>query len=100
MSVKNILNAAWLRPFVLLIMLVVIWDLAIRIFQIPQYLIPRPLDVIEQMWLEGPMLLSESLVTTYATLGGFAMSVVFGIPVAMLIAYSRTVESYVYPLLV
>ena len=31
---------------------------------------------------------------------GFALSALFGIPVAMLIAGSKTVESYVYPLLV
>src|SRR5258708_33870056 len=30
----------------------------------------------------------------------FVLSILFGIPVAMLIAYSRTVESFVYPLLV
>jgi len=35
-----------------------------------------------------------------ATLWGFALSVVVGIPLAMLIAGSRTVEDYLYPLLV
>jgi NitT/TauT family transport system permease protein len=40
------------------------------------------------------------LATTYATICGFLLSALFGIPVAMLIAGSRTVESYVYPLLV
>src|SRR3989442_1599110 len=53
-----------------------------------------------QFGAEWPRLLSESLVTTYATLGGFALSIAFGIPIAVWIAYSRTVESYVYPLLV
>lgn len=100
MKLKKLINAPWLRPLILMLVLVVLWDLAIRIFQIPQYLIPKPWAVLEQMWLEGPMLLSESLVTTYATLGGFFLSIIFGIPIAMLIAYSKTVESYVYPLLV
>jgi NitT/TauT family transport system permease protein len=56
--------------------------------------------VVKQLVAEWPRLLSESAVTTYATLGGFALSIAFGIPVALWIAYSRTVESYVYPLLV
>src|SRR4051794_41213041 len=38
--------------------------------------------------------------TTYATICGFVLSALFGIPVAMLIAGSKTVESYIYPLLV
>jgi NitT/TauT family transport system permease protein len=38
--------------------------------------------------------------TLYATLGGFALSVLVGVPMAMMIAYSRVIESYLYPLLV
>jgi len=97
---KRILHSGWLRPFVLILGLLVLWDLAIRVFAIPQYLIPAPTKVVEQLYKEGPHLLKESLLTTYATLGGFALSILFGVPIAMLIAYSRTVESYVYPLLV
>jgi len=100
MNAAKFINQPWLRPLILMIVLIVLWDLVIRVFAIPQYLIPKPFEVMEQMWLEGPMLLRESLVTTYATLGGFALSILFGIPVAMMIAYSKTVESYVYPLLV
>jgi len=36
----------------------------------------------------------------YATLGGFVLSALVGVPIAMWIAYSRLVESFVYPLLV
>ena len=46
------------------------------------------------------MLMRETLPTLYATLGGFAASALIGVPIAMWIAHSRTVESFVYPLLV
>jgi len=46
------------------------------------------------------MLWREALPTLYATLGGFVLSALVGVPVAMWIAYSRLVESFVYPLLV
>jgi NitT/TauT family transport system permease protein len=93
-------NVAWLRPFLFLALLVVVWDLAIRIFRIPPYQIPAPKDVLITLWQEWPMLLEQSVPTTVATLEGFLLSAAFGIPVAMAIAGSRTVESYVYPLLV
>src|SRR5205809_6339558 len=89
-----------MRPILLIVILLVVWDLTIRIFRIPPYLIPAPEGVVKQLFVEWPRLWRESLVTTYATLGGFALSIAFGIPMALLIAYSRTVESYVYPLLV
>ncbi|HEY8442375.1 MAG TPA: ABC transporter permease [Xanthobacteraceae bacterium] len=92
--------AAWLRPLLFLLLLIVVWDLAIRIFQIPPYQIPAPQDVVITLWQEWPMLLEQSVPTTVATIEGFLLSAAFGIPVAMMIAGSRTVESYVYPLLV
>lgn len=94
------LAAPALRPFVLIVVLVVFWDLAIRLFRIPPYLIPTPLSVIRQFGVEGPMLAREALPTLYATLGGFALSVLVGVPMAMWIAWSRVFESFVYPLLV
>src|SRR5215216_2416702 len=94
------LNAAWLKPFIFLALLVVLWDLAIRVFKIPPYQVPAPMDVIVTLWEEWPKLLQEAWPTTLATIWGFLLSAAFGIPVAMLIAGSRTIESYVYPLLV
>jgi NitT/TauT family transport system permease protein len=94
------LNASWLKPLIFLVFLVVLWDLTIRVFHIPPYQIPAPKDVVTTLWEEWPKLLAEAVPTTTATVWGFLLSAAFGIPVAMLIAGSRTVESYVYPLLV
>jgi len=97
---SRVLYSAWARPILLIALLLVIWELVIVVFRIPPYLIPAPLDVVKQLILEWPKLFRESLLTTYATLGGFGLSILFGIPMALLIAYSRTTESFVYPLLV
>jgi NitT/TauT family transport system permease protein len=94
------LYSAWARPILLVALLLVLWEAVVIVFRIPPYLIPAPLDVVIQLVNEWPKLLRESLVTTYATLGGFALSIAFGIPMALLIAYSRTIEGFVYPLLV
>src|SRR5690349_21536227 len=96
----RVVRAGWIRPIILLVLIIVLWDLAIRVFHIPPYQIPSPADVLKALWGDWPHLLAEAWPTTYATLWGFALSALFGIPVAMLIAGSRTVESYVYPLLV
>ena len=99
-TLRRIAESSWVRPFAFLILIIVLWDLTVRLFKIPPYLIPAPKDVIIAFWTEGDKLLAEAVPTTTATLGGFALSALFGIPMAMLIAGSRTVESYVYPLLV
>src|SRR3954447_9137504 len=99
-SALRVLSAGWLRPVFFLVFLVVLWDVTIRVFNIPPYQIPKPVDVVTTLWQEWPMLLREAWPTTVATLWGFLLSAAFGIPIAMLIAGSRTVEDYLYPLLV
>jgi NitT/TauT family transport system permease protein len=97
---RRVLYSSWARPVILIALLIVLWQLAIVVFRIPPYLIPAPLAVVKQLVKQWPELIQQASFTTYATLGGFALSIAFGIPMALLIAYSRTVESFVYPLLV
>ena len=99
-NVKRLITSPALRPLWLVVMLIVLWDVFIRLFKIPPYLIPNPLSVAKQLVAEWPMLWRETLPTLYATLAGFALSALVGVPIAMWIAYSRLVESFVYPLLV
>lgn len=99
-SVRALADSPWIRPFAMLVMIVVAWDLSVRLLHIPAYLVPTPWDVIAAFRAEGGMLLREAVPTTIATVSGFALSALIGVPLAMLIAGSKTVESYLYPLLV
>jgi NitT/TauT family transport system permease protein len=100
MTARRFITSPALRPLWLVVMLIVLWDLFIRVLKIPPYLVPNPWSVAKQLVAEWPMLLRETMPTLYATLGGFALSALIGVPIAMWIAYSRLVESFVYPLLV
>jgi NitT/TauT family transport system permease protein len=99
-KLKAIGSAEAIRPLVLIVIILVGWDIGVRMFRIPAYLIPAPTQVVAELIAQWPLLLRESLPTLYATLGGFALSALLGIPLAMLIASSRIVESYLYPILV
>ncbi|AVF42842.1 ABC transporter permease subunit [Pandoraea fibrosis] len=98
--VRKVFESRAFRPIALIAFIIIGWELTIQLFQIKPYLVPDPLVVIRQLVTDWPKLWSETLVTTYATVGGFLLSALIGVPLAMLIAYSRLVESYVYPLLV
>jgi len=92
--------ATGIKPIILVLLMIVLWDVVIRIFHVPPYQVPAPMEVVRTLWTDWPELLSQAVPTTEATLAGFALSAMFGITLAMLIASSRTVEDYVYPLLV
>lgn len=93
-------DAAWLRPLILLVGMLVAWEVAILVFRIPPYLVPSPWDVVRVFFTDGPELAAQTVPTAVATIAGFLLSALIGIPTAMLIAGSRQVEAYVYPLLV
>jgi NitT/TauT family transport system permease protein len=99
-GVTKALNAAWVRPFLFLIFIVVAWDLTIRVFQIPAYQIPAPGDVVGGAVdrLAG----TAAAGVAHHLRDHLRLPAVGAVrhPVAMLIAGSKTVESYVYPLLV
>ncbi|HEX2113345.1 MAG TPA: ABC transporter permease [Alphaproteobacteria bacterium] len=97
---RRIVESPALRPLLLLIALLVLWQAAVSLFTIPKWLIPAPLEVINEIGKEWPRLWRDGLVTGYASLLGFLMSVAIGIPLAMAIAYSRVIESFLYPILV
>ena len=99
-TLRRIVDSEYARPLIMLVGLFVLWELAIVIFKIPPYLVPAPMDVAKTMIAEWPELWRQSLVTATAAIAGFGLSIVIGIPIAMAIAYSRAVESYVYPLMV
>ncbi len=99
-ALRIVLEAKTLRPIMLILFMLVLWDLTIRLFHIPPYLIPAPDAVVTQLFEQWPMLWRQTLITTYATVGGFALSVVFGILMAVAIAYSPLMESMLYPILV
>jgi NitT/TauT family transport system permease protein len=99
-GVRRVLQSEMTRPFLLIVAVLVLWQVVVTALRIPAYLIPSPGAVLRQILLDGPRLLKESMVTTYASLGGFLLSVLIGIPCAIAIAYSRPVESFLYPILV
>lgn len=88
-----------LLPIVGLLTIIGVWWLVTIVFSIERFLVPSPADVVAS-FLELPgYLLEQSLVTLVETIEGFALSIVVGIPVALLIVGSRVLERTFYPLL-
>ncbi|MPZ51869.1 MAG: ABC transporter permease subunit [Acidimicrobiia bacterium] len=76
------------------------WGLSVRAFGIPQYIVPAPQDVANSLVDSWGTLMEHSLVTLLEALLGFALAVVIGIPLAILIVFSPRFERTLYPALV
>jgi NitT/TauT family transport system permease protein len=78
----------------------VLWQLAVRVFDLPTYLIPAPTDILASLVENWRALAFHTQVTLLETLAGFGLSLIIGIPLAVGIVYSRVLERVLYPLLV
>src|SRR5262249_37758510 len=90
------------RPYAALTLvgIVVLWQLATHLFEIPSYLLPSPVAIISDLVRRWPILLANTWITVFEIIAGFALSVLIGIPLAICVTYSRALDRAIYPLIV
>lgn len=91
-----------LYPLTSLAVLILIWDLSVRLLEIPDYLLPAPLTVYQALaggFADGS-LWPHIGVTLGETLSGYAIGCLLAITLGALLAESQTFERFVYPLLI
>jgi NitT/TauT family transport system permease protein len=92
--------AARARPLLLAVLLLALWEAAVRGFALPLYLLPPPSLVFAALVEFHASLLEHSLVTAREIVAGYVLAVVVAVPLAVLISQSKLVAETVYPLLV
>jgi NitT/TauT family transport system permease protein len=85
-------------PVVVFAIAVVAWAVAIPLFHIPAYLLPKPSAVLRSLFLDDRNDLLAALGwTTLVSLLGFVVSAVTGILVAVALSASRVLRRALYP---
>jgi NitT/TauT family transport system permease protein len=86
-------------PLLGLAAIIGLWWLATVVFAIEKFLLPSPKDVFDAYAVQQGYLLEQMWVTLLETVQGFALSIVVGVPIALLIVSSKILERTIYPLL-
>lgn len=100
MSTLRRLAGETLVPAATLIAAVVAWEVATRAFRVPRFIMPAPSAILGEGWDWRYRFVEHTWVTLYETLGGFALSMAVGVPLAVLIVYSPTLRLALYPLII
>jgi putative hydroxymethylpyrimidine transport system permease protein len=77
-----------------------LWELLIRVLDVPQYLWPAPSVVAKTVASEGHLLLSATGTTVQEIIYGFLISVAGALAIATALHFSRTLRRAIYPLLI
>lgn len=77
-----------------------LWEIAARVFSLPSYILPAPSEILAELANRRAQYASAALYTLQPMLIGFAAAVVVGVALALIVAFSKTMETTVYPLLI
>jgi NitT/TauT family transport system permease protein len=92
--------SAVLSPLGVVIVLLALWEAGTRAFGVPAFLLPPPSAVAVAIVTHAPLLAAGAWVTTVEILLGFLLSVVVGIPLALMIFLWPPFARAIFPLLV
>lgn len=90
----------WLVPLLSIFSLLLAWEGAVYLFNVPIYMLPPPSKVAHLAVSESPLLFRHALSTSWAILLGFGIAVLVGIPIATLMIYSASFHRGIYPILI
>jgi NitT/TauT family transport system permease protein len=76
------------------------WQAATYLLNTPAYLLPSPLAIAWDLVDQRRVLLQHAGITTFEVALGYFLSILIGMPLAILFTYSRGFERAIYPLIV
>ncbi|NJN03026.1 MAG: ABC transporter permease subunit [Leptolyngbyaceae cyanobacterium SL_1_1] len=94
---KKIFTPELIAPVLVGVFMLLGWEILVRAMQIPPYLLPGPLLVLQTLILEWPQLFPSLLVTIQITLVAFVAAVVSGLLIAILFTQSKWIERSLFP---
>jgi NitT/TauT family transport system permease protein len=87
-------------PLLVLAVVLVVWEIIVRAFSIPEFIFPAPSAIAQQFGEFWQPLLQAAWKTFWVTMVGFAISIVVGVLLGFLIGSSAVAYNALYPLMV
>jgi len=87
-------------PIAISLVVLLLWEVAVRELDIRSIILPPPSEIFVAMFRRRELLLTNLWPSLYLTVLGFALSVVSGMVVAVLITYSSILRRGFYPIIV
>lgn len=82
------------------VLLVAIWQSVVTISGLPEFILPSPLSVLDELWASRLLISEHAVVTLIEVLIGMLAGTVLGICTAIHLAYSSAARAYIRPILV
>jgi NitT/TauT family transport system permease protein len=99
-KITSLAGRRWLTIAAVHIAMVALWQAIVTIFPVPSFILPAPTTILASLAKPNYGWVENTLVTAAEIFGGYALSVVLGVVLALLFSWSRILTLLVFPLLV
>jgi NitT/TauT family transport system permease protein len=93
-------NSERFAPWIVLTIALLLWQLIVTVFSIPDYIFPSPWQIAQELVQFKEALLKSAWQTFWVTMVGFALSIVVGVLLGFLVGSSRLAYAAFYPIMV
>ena len=91
------LFARTIPPILILIVGLAAWEIAVRVGEVPVYIVPGPIVIVQTLVRDWASLYPSLVVTVLITLGALSAATVLGVLIAVLFAQSKWIEMSFFP---
>lgn len=94
---KKLTSVDVIAPLVVGILVILAWDIFVRVMKLPPYLLPSPFLVLKTLITDWNTLFPSLIITLQITIAAFISAVISGLLVAILFAQSKWIERSLFP---
>jgi NitT/TauT family transport system permease protein len=87
-------------PIVVLILILLLWQVIVTVFKIPEFIFPSPLQIAKEFVEFKEPLLKAAWQTFWVTMLGFGVAIVVGVLLGFIVGSSPMAYAALYPLMV
>jgi NitT/TauT family transport system permease protein len=99
-SLMDSKHGAYLLPLATTLLLLVVWEVSVRLFSIPEFILPAPSAILAEIPQWGAAVAKNAWTTLFTTVIGFLMALVLGVLLGFVLGYSKLANLTIYPLLI
>ncbi|TVR88881.1 MAG: ABC transporter permease [Spirochaetaceae bacterium] len=89
-----------LAPWVVIVVVLVVWEFGTRALGLQPFILPKPTDIYASLLRWWEQIQFHAVHTLTTTVTGFAIAVVLGISLGLLVGYSRLAYHALYPIMI
>ncbi|MDO6443100.1 MULTISPECIES: ABC transporter permease [unclassified Marinobacter] len=84
-------------PLVVGVLVLLLWQVSVMAFDVPKYLVPSPVDIVQSLVNDFSSLFNALLMTLKVTFLAFVIAVVLGVAASLLFVQSKWIEVSLFP---